>query len=183
MLSKIFEPFHLSEKSQTLLFSKFRIKKWKKNAFLLQKGHIAYDVHFLLQGSARCYYDYNGKEVLNYFAFEGDSITSTLSFMTQTPSDEIVQLLENSEVASISHSDLELLYLENHELCNMGRKFLEMICMELEERLRALQFTSAQERYNFILAQYPQIIQRVPQHQLASYLGISPETLSRIRGK
>jgi CRP/FNR family transcriptional regulator, anaerobic regulatory protein len=182
-LKNIFEPFHLSDEAEKLFFSKFKTKKWKKNAFLLKKGHIAYEVHFLLKGAARCYYEENGKEIVAFFAFEGESISSTLSFMTQTPSDEVVQLLENAEIATISYNDLELLYAQNHEICNMGRKFVEMLCLELEERLRTLQFKSAQERYAYVLEQNPQIIQRVSSIHLSSFLGISPETLSRIRGK
>jgi CRP/FNR family transcriptional regulator, anaerobic regulatory protein len=182
-LKNIFEPFHLSDEAEKLFFSKFKTKKWKKNTFLLKKGHIAYEVHFLLKGAARCYYEENDKEIVAFFAFEGESISSTLSFMTQAPSDEVVQLLENSDIATISYNDLELLYAQNHEICNMGRKFVEMLCLELEDRLRALQFKSAQERYAYVLEQNPQIIQRVSSIHLSSFLGISPETLSRIRGK
>jgi CRP/FNR family transcriptional regulator, anaerobic regulatory protein len=178
-----FLPFAISEEASSLLLPKFRIKNYKKNSFLLKKGHVAHDAHFIISGLARCFYENNGKDITNYFAFENEGITSTLSFMTQKPSDEIIQALEDTTVASISYNDLEALYKHNLEICNMGRKFIEGITIDLEERIRVFQLTAAQDRYDYILAHKPQIIQRVPLKYLASFLGITAETLSRIRGK
>jgi CRP-like cAMP-binding protein len=173
----------LSEEATQLLLPKFRLKNYKKGAFLLKKGHIARDAHFIIKGLARCFYENNGKEITNYFAFENEGITSSLSFMTQKPSDEIIQVLEDSDIATLSFNDLEELYKQNHEICNMGRKFIEGINIDLEARIRVFQITAAQDRYDYILANKPQIIQRVPLKYLASFLGITPETLSRIRRK
>jgi CRP/FNR family transcriptional regulator, anaerobic regulatory protein len=178
-----FLPFALSPEAEALLLSKIRIKKYKKGTFLLKKGHVARDAHFIISGSARCFYESQGKDVTNYFAFENEGVTSTLSFMTQKPSDEIIQVLEDTTVATISYNDLEALYKQNLEICNLGRKFIEGITIELEERIRVFQITSAQDRYDYILAHKPQIIQRVPLKYLASFLGITAETLSRIRSK
>jgi CRP-like cAMP-binding protein len=178
-----FFPFPLSEEAANLLLLKFRIKTYAKGAVLLKKGHVARDAHFIISGAARCFYEHQGKDITNYFAFENEGITSTLSFMTQKPSDEIIQTLEESVVATISYTDMEALYRENHEICNMGRKFIEGISIELEERIRVFQITAAQDRYDYILAHKPQIIQRVPLKYLASFLGITAETLSRIRSK
>jgi CRP/FNR family transcriptional regulator, anaerobic regulatory protein len=178
-----FLSYVLSPEAEALLSPKIRIKKYKKGTFLLKKGHVARDAHFIISGSARCFYENQRKEVTNYFAFENEGVTSTLSFMTQKPSDEIIQVLEDTTVATISYNDLEALYQQNLEICNMGRKFLEGITIELEERIRVFQITSAQDRYDYILAHKPQIIQRVPLKYLASFLGITAETLSRIRSK
>jgi CRP-like cAMP-binding protein len=178
-----FLPFAISPEAEALLLPKFRVKKYKKGAFLLKKGHVARDAHFIMNGSARCFYEYQGKDVTNYFAFENEGITSSLSFMTQKPSDEIIQVLEDTVVASISYNDLEALYKQNLEICNMGRKFIEGITIELEERIRVFQITAAQDRYDYILTHKPQIVQRVPLKYLASFLGITAETLSRIRSK
>lgn len=175
--------FGLSEEAQSLILPKFRIKKYAKGAILLKKGHVAHDAHFIISGLARCFFDYQGKEITNYFAFENEGITSSLSFMTQKPSDEIIQVLEDSVVATLSFNDLEALYKANHEICNMGRKFMEGISIELEERIRIFQIAAAQDRYDYILSHKPQIIQRVPLKHLASFLGITAETLSRIRRK
>jgi CRP-like cAMP-binding protein len=178
-----FLPVLLSEEASNLLLPKFRIKKYAKGKFLLKKGHVARDAHFIISGLARCYYEHQGKDITNYFAFENEGITSTLSFMTQKPSDEIIQVLEDSEVASIGYNDLEELYRQNHEICNMGRKFIEGITIDLEERIRVFQLTAAKDRYDYIFENKPQIIQRVPLKYLASFLGITAETLSRIRSK
>jgi CRP-like cAMP-binding protein len=178
-----FFPFPLSEEAANLLLPKFRIKTYPKGAILLKKGHVARDAHFIISGAARCFYEHQGKDITNYFAFENEGITSSLSFMTQKPSDEIIQTLEESVVATISYTDMEALYRENLEICNMGRKFVEGISIELEERIRVFQITAAQDRYDYILAHKPQIIQRVPLKYLASFLGITAETLSRIRSK
>jgi CRP-like cAMP-binding protein len=185
MIDKKFslDSFGLSQEAMSLLLPKFRIKTYPKGSILLKKGHVAHDAHFIISGLARCYYENKGKDITNYFAFENEGITSTLSFMTQKPSDEIIQVLEDSVVVAMSFNDLEALYKENHEICNMGRKFVEGISLELEERIRVFQITSAQDRYDYILAHKPQIIQRVPLKYLASFLGITAETLSRIRSK
>jgi CRP/FNR family transcriptional regulator, anaerobic regulatory protein len=178
-----FLPVVLSDEAAQLLLPKFRLKTYKKGTFLLKKGHVARDAHFIISGLARCFYEHRGKEITNFFAFENEGITSSLSFMTQKPSDEIIQVLEDSEVATISYVDLEKLYKQNLEICNMGRKFIEGISIDLEARIRVFQITAAQDRYDYILANKPQIIQRVPLKYLASFLGITPETLSRIRRK
>jgi CRP-like cAMP-binding protein len=131
----------------------------------------------------RGFYTLDGKEITYWFAFENDFVTSFHSFITQQPSVENIQLLENGEVWSISKDKLETLLAKHHELERLVRITYEKYYLRLEERFVNAQFKSATDRYRELLSQSPHILERVSLGYIASYLGISQETLSRIRSK
>jgi CRP/FNR family transcriptional regulator, anaerobic regulatory protein len=105
------------------------------------------------------------------------------SFVSQKPSFENIEILEPSVLYAISYDNLQKMYLEFPEFNLIGRLFTEKYYIELEERVMSLQFLTAKERYEKLLIQQPMLLQRVTLGQIASYLGITQETLSRIRGK
>ena len=131
----------------------------------------------------RGFYNLDGKEITHWFAFEEDFVTSFHSFITQQPAVENIQLLEGSILWSISKDSLSQLLTEYHEIEKLVRIAYEKYYIRLEERFVNAHFKTATERYQQLLLHTPHILERVPLGQIASYLGISQETLSRIRSR
>ena len=161
----------------------FEQQVFSKNDYLLTWGKICRHLYFLEKGALRGYYDLDKKEITHWFAFENDFVTSFHSFITQQPSVENIQFLEGSIVWCISKEKLTALFNEYHEIERLVRIAYEKYYIRLEERFVGSQFKTAAERYENLLHQSPHMLERVPLGYIASYLGISQETLSRIRGR
>lgn len=151
-----------------------------KGDHLLRKGQLNGGLYILEKGILRFYYIYNNKEVTTWFCKE-NMVAFSSSFFFRIPSFENIQLLEDSSIHYISGDVLEELYKTNEEINTIGRKLSEEYCMEFEERVASLQTQTALERYEKLMKESPDIFQRVALGQIASYLAVSPETLSRIR--
>ncbi|MDX2282776.1 MAG: Crp/Fnr family transcriptional regulator [Bacteroidia bacterium] len=154
-----------------------------KGTVLLQAGQVCSRLYLLEAGMARGYYLHDGKELTSWFAFEGDVMLSMHSFTTRRPAFETIEILENSSLYSIEYEHLQYLYAHHAEISTIGRLLSEKYYVELEEHTLALQVMPAKARYERLLAQQPQVLQRAQLSHIASYLGMSQETLSRIRGK
>jgi CRP-like cAMP-binding protein len=152
-----------------------------KKRLLLKKDRICYNIYFVKKGLLRCFYDKNDKEVNSWFMKENDVIFSVESFLNQTPSYENIQTLEDSLLYYINYSQLQHLYHHCPEFNFVGRVLTEKYYKLSEQRLYSLRMQRAFERYHFLMNHFPQIILRVPSKYIASYLGITEETLSRIR--
>jgi CRP-like cAMP-binding protein len=155
----------------------------KKGEYFLQQGQICHHLGFLNKGIMRVYHLANDKEYTSYFNF-GDRnpfVSSFSSFVTRQPSQESIHALEDCEILQISYSNLQKLYDENFAIQKMGRLIAEYNYTLAIKRIYSLQHFTAQERYNELLVIYPNIVNHVPHHYVASYLGITPESLSRIR--
>ena len=147
---------------------------------ILQIGQRCSHLFYVEKGILRGYYFEQGKEITNWFSQEGEFATSYYSFISQTHSLENVVALEDSTVIQIPFIALQNLYLRFPETERIGR-ITELYYIKLEERLLSIQFKTAKERYLNLIGTKPTIIQRAPLGQIASYLGISQETLSRMR--
>lgn len=154
-----------------------------KNDMLITQGQVCRNLYFLEKGCLRGYYHLEGKEITHWFGFEQDFVTSFHSFTTGQPSVENIQLMEGSVLWSISREALLKLLDEHHELERLVRIAYEKYYLRLEERYVNAQFRTAAERYEQLLEQSPHILERAPLGYVASYLGISQETLSRVRGR
>jgi CRP-like cAMP-binding protein len=152
-----------------------------KNTVLVKEGEVVRQFYFVVQGSARIFYNVNGRESIGWFAFDKSPVISYQSFITQQPSRNVVQLMEDSTLIKIMRSDLLTLYDTHPSLERFGRLFAEWLYCSFVDRTYAMQVLSAKERYRQLLEQQPQLLQRVPMGYIASYLGITQETLSRIR--
>jgi CRP-like cAMP-binding protein len=152
-----------------------------KNEYLITEGKTCRHLYFLQQGALRGYYTLEGKEITHWFAFENHFVTSFHSFITQQPSVENIQLLEGSILWRISKEILDGLLSEYREIEKLVRVVYENYYIRLEERFINSHFKTASERYQDLLTQSPHIIERAPLGYIASYLGISQETLSRTR--
>lgn len=183
LLKHINHYYQLSEEAQYALHGCLTQLMFSKNEYLVMEGKICRHLYFLQDGSLRGFYNLDGKEITHWFAFENDFVTSFHSFITQQPAVENIQLLEGSILWSISKDNLSQLMNQYHELEKLVRIVYEKYYIRLEERFVNAQFKTATERYQNLLMQTPYLIERVPLGYIASYLGISGETLSRIRSR
>ena len=173
----------LSDEAKSAIQNCFEEVVFSKNDHLLTEGKTCKHLYFLCQGALRGYYILDGKEITHWFAFENDFVTSFHSFITGEPAVENLQLLEGSILLSISRDSLTQLLNQYHEIERAVRIAYEKYYIRLEERFVNAQFKTAAERYETLLRQTPHILERVPLGQIASYLGISQETLSRVRSR
>lgn len=171
----------LSAEAQEALFDCFDQVILSKGEYLVREGNRCRHLYFLEQGALRGYYNLEEKEITHWFAFSQDFVTSFHSFITGQPAVENIQLLEGSILWAISKEKMNRLLNTYHELERLLRIAYENYYIRLEERFVNAQFKTAAERYQELLQKTPHMIERVPLGYIASYLGISPETLSRIR--
>lgn len=154
-----------------------------KGTLLLREGSFCKKIYFLAKGLVRGFYYREGKELTSWFGLENDALTSLSAFIQQKTSKENIEILEDSILYSLTYTQLQELYEKYPEFNRSGRMLIEKYYIELEEHTLSLQFDSATERYQKLLYQQNHLLQRVPLKYIASYLGISQETLSRIRAK
>jgi len=173
----------LSFSSKNALYECFEQVVLSKNEFLLTEGKVCRHLYFLQQGALRGFYTLDGKEITHWFGFENDFVTSFHSYTTQQPAVESIQLLEGSILWRISKEKLTNLFDKHHEIERLVRIAYEKYYVRLEDRFVNSQFKTAADRYENLLHQTPRILERVPLGYIASYLGISQETLSRVRSK
>ena len=161
--------------------SKTRFITKHKNDFFLKQGQTTSSLLIMEKGLIRAFFHKDGKEYNTWFAIENEIIASILPLFSRKPSVENIQFLEESNGYCISISDLNELYKKYPALDTIGRKIAEELCIILEERITSLHTESAEERYSTLIRQYPYWLQRLNLGQIASFLGITQETLSRIR--
>lgn len=155
----------------------------KKGEFLLKEGQTAKSIYFVIDGVFRIYQNVNGKEVTSYFSYADRNpfAASFPSFLTQSSSNEYVEAIEAASVVSISYDQLNNLYESSKSFERLGRILAEKNYLLAIERINSLQYQSAGDRYNIFMKIYPGLLNRIPHHYIASYLGVTPESLSRIR--
>ncbi|HEU4471800.1 MAG TPA: Crp/Fnr family transcriptional regulator [Flavisolibacter sp.] len=159
-------------------------RKLAKKEHFTPSGKVCKEVGFILGGSFRFYYTKDGIELSSYFCFENDLISSYRSFLKQAPSEIAVDAMENSSLICFSHTSLQTLLADGrtaYRMEQLGRTIAEYLICCYEERLFSFVFSSPEERYRSLIEQQPDLAQKVPQHYLANYLGITPVSLSRIR--
>lgn len=154
-----------------------------KNHTLIHSNERCHHIYFIKKGLLRGYYFDDDKEITNWFAQETEFATCFYAFIANKPSFEIIQTLEECELVQVSHADLQNLYAKFQETERIGRILTENYYIKLEERLLNLQFKTAKERYQKFATTKPGLLQRASLGQIASYLGITQETLSRIRAE
>ncbi len=160
----------------------FRPLSLQKNEFALQSGTVCNHIYFIHSGGLRSFYLEQGKEATRHFFFAGRFACALTSFLTRQPSLESLQALEETHLLRASYEDFQRLYQEIPAWQELGRKIMEGAYIVSTERIESLICLDATQRYLNCVATYPDIFQRVPQYHIASYLGVEPETLSRIRG-
>lgn len=152
-----------------------------KGHLLIQAGKPEHNLYFVKKGIIRAYTYKKATPVIFWFGSEGDTAISIKTYINNQPSYENIDLLEDSVFYKIDTRQLHLLYNNDIHIANWGRKFAEHEFLKTEHRLINMQFLTATERYEELMNHTPQLLQRVPLGYIASYLGISQVSLSRIR--
>lgn len=186
MYDRYFQSFDkrapLTEEEKETIKSYLTLKKIRKRQYLLQEGDICKSVAFVEKGALRLYrVNEDGTEHIVEFALEGLFLADLYSFLTNEPSIYNIDAIEDSELVLITKSASE-------ELRSLSSKYKDFIYyvvsdayIALQRRMTSIICLTLEERYKDFSKNYPDIIQRVPQHMIASYMGLTPETLSRVR--
>jgi CRP-like cAMP-binding protein len=173
----------LSKESMDAFTAAWKHWKVQKDFFLLKENTVSDYFYFIEKGVARIYYYKNGKEITEWIALDNQFFLSITSFFQRTPSHLIIQVIEPSVVYGIHHDDFMSLADKYHDVERLLRKMITGSLIFSQIRMDSIQFESAQQRYEKLLQRTPQIVQRVPLTYIASFLGITLETLSRIRSQ
>lgn len=174
---------HLSSDAQERLAGIAIRMELPKGHLLIRAGTVCHYIYFIEQGLARTWYLKNGRDVTDWLSPENSISCSIVSFLTRTPDIRNVTLLEPSVVWALPHDALEELYKQDHEIERLGRLLLGSGLVLMQQRFDDLHFSTAGQRYHKLMATYPNLLQRVPLGMIASYLGITQETLSRMRSQ
>jgi CRP/FNR family transcriptional regulator, anaerobic regulatory protein len=165
-----------------ILEDQFEEKSFCKGDFLYKQGDICRHLFYIQKGLVRVYYiSASGKEITSWFAAENMVVTDLNSFYYHKPASDFCEILEESIVIPVNYSKLELL-LDSHHGARLAFYVLYEATLKLTEYINRIKFQSARERYETLIQDYPSITQRTSLSHIASYLGITQETLSRIRG-
>lgn len=155
----------------------------QKGTLLVEEGKTARNMYFLISGAVRTYLYQNGKDITHWISLENTLITSWHSYVQEKPSSEYVELTEDSELIQLSKENWEILYQRHPEMERFSRLILEQEMAVIDEFYKGYYFLTAKEKYELLISASPEIIQRANLGHIASMLGITQETLSRIRGK
>ena len=158
-----------------------KVRRFGKREYLLKAGDIEHYFNFIIKGLVRKYYRKNSHEINTQISMEGHIILSQESFHSRTPSEYFVETIEPSTIISIHHDDLEKVYAQSKKMEHLGRLVVTHT-MVIKDRwqMQMIKMTPRERFLNFVMKN-PDLLQRVPQKHLASYLNIKPETFSRFK--
>jgi CRP-like cAMP-binding protein len=172
----------LSESDKRVLRNNYLVKKLKKRQFFLQEGDVCKYAGFITRGCLKTYtIDKNGDEHVFQIAIEGWWVSDMYSHLTGEPATFTIEALEDCELLILDLEARETIFKQIPNYERFHRILLERNYVATQRRVNSMLSSSAEERYLAFINKYPQIVQRVPQLVIASYLGIAPESLSRIR--
>jgi len=172
---------NFTSKEYLTIRSYFKSKTLLRREILHDTNAVCGNVYFLEEGIIRYFQVEDGEEVTGQFFFSGGWYTDLESFISNSNSRQTAQAIEHSSLLCISKQDLEKLYKEVPQFERFGRFLAEQAFIGLRKKTNNLTLLDAKQRYLNLLKERPKVIERIPQHYIASYLGIKPQSLSRIR--
>jgi CRP-like cAMP-binding protein len=171
----------LSESEFDYILSHFTTRKFKKRQLVIQEGQLVENDFFILSGCLKSYStDANGKEHIIQFGMQDWWITDYQAYYNQSTATVTIDCIEDTELLCLSYKNREKLCAELHKIEHFFRKKTNKRNVALQNRILSLLSSNAKERYDKLLEQYPQLFQKVPKQLIASYLGVTRETLSRL---
>lgn len=174
----------LDKEEEELVSEKFHPRLYRKKQYVLQEGDVCTQMNFVVRGCLRMYkIDDNGGTHIVQFAAENNWLTDLGSFYSEKPSELTIDALEDTMVLRIGHDDLIALYTQAPKFHRIFRVLIENSYVSLQKRLLQTISSTAEDRYQYFIDTYPHLVNRLPQTQIASFLGITPEFLSRLRNK
>jgi len=185
LLRKYIERFiAMPDEDWQLLVPHLTQRVLKKNSLFAKEGKICKEIGFIIKGNMRHYYTKDGEERTTYFYFENSIVTDYISCITGKPGALTIEAMTETTMIVFPYVVLQDLYQKSHTWEKFGRLVAEYLAAGLEERMVGLLLLSPEERYHQLLSSNKQkILERVPQHHIANYLGITPVSLSRIRSR
>lgn len=175
--------YWIPESSKQLIKEGILEARYSKGTMLLKSDKVEKSIYFIKKGIVRAYSSQVNNEVTFWFGKEGDTIISMKSYVADERGYEDIELLEDCELYELKTTHLRKLFNEDIHVANWGRKFAERELVKTEERLISRQFRTAKERYQELVKDNPDLMQRVQLGYIASYLGITQVSLSRIRAE
>lgn len=184
LASYIRKNINVEDTDLKVILSYFKKTNKNKNEILLAHGNVSQVSYFIIKGCLRVFYiNDEGKDITRYIAFENQFATALVSFITNEPAQETIQIIENSELLYISHDDFRHLMTIIPKWKDFYSIYLEKAYVNNSKRLMSFTTLDASERYNQLFKINPTIVKRLPNKIVASYINISQETLSRIKSK
>ncbi|WP_262147214.1 Crp/Fnr family transcriptional regulator [Chryseobacterium foetidum] len=175
--------YPLPENSKENLIQNITEVSYTKGFCLMKAGKVVPYIYFLKKGIARAYASSENNDITFWFGTEGEPVVSMKSYVEGKPGYESIELLEDCELYQLETSKLKALFNEDIHIANWGRKFAERELIKTEELIISRQYKTALERYKDLLKGKPYLLQRVQLGHIASYLGMSQVSLSRIRAE
>ncbi len=182
-INYIKEYIPVSKEIEESIYEVAELKSINKGEILLKEGKVCKQTYFFIDGCARNYLFQKGKDITHWIYASNILFTSWGSYVTQKPSTEYLETIDNCRAVVISYNNWQQLYKLHPELERFGRLIIEEQMALIDEFYKGYYFLSAKEKYELLLKGYPNITQIANLGHIASMLGISQETLSRIRGK
>ncbi|MFL5729835.1 MAG: Crp/Fnr family transcriptional regulator [Cytophagaceae bacterium] len=174
----------LTEEEWQMLLPYVETKEYKKHEHFAEQGKVANEIGFVVEGMLRHYYLKDGEEKTTYFYFENHFVSSYISCISRQPSLLAIETLSECRMLVFPYSKMKELFQKSITWQSFGRLIAEYLAMGLEERMVGLLMLSPEERYmQLIEGNKKKIMERIPQHYIANYLGITPVSLSRIRNR
>ncbi len=181
ILKRLSQFITLDKTEQDYFVSKLQVKEYSKKELVLQEGQVCKYAYFINTGCLRYYYNVEGQENTAQFFFENGWYTDYDSFLTGKPTKQNIETLEKTQLLLISAKDLHQFYIDMPKFERFGRLMAESAFLGIRQRSEMLENQTAEERYLTLMKDRPKVFERIPQHYIASYLGIKPPSLSRIR--
>jgi CRP-like cAMP-binding protein len=181
LLQSIQHVIPLSASEKDIVISLFKEKTYKKGAFFLEEGNICKQVGFVAKGLLRYFINHDGEDKTYDFAQENGFVCNYESFIPRTPSTKNIQALEDCEILQISYDDLQVFYNSISQAERFGRIVIEQVFIQTLQDLSSFYTDTPALRYEKLLTRHPDLLQRMSQYHIASYVGVKPQSLSRIR--
>jgi CRP-like cAMP-binding protein len=181
LLQSIQNIITLSTKEKDIIITLFKEKTYKKGDFFLEEGETCKQVGFVTKGLLRYYINHDGDDKTYDFAQENNFVCNYESFIPRTPSTKNIQALEDCEILQISYDNLQLFYKSISQAERFGRIVIEQVFIQTLQDLSSFYTDTPELRYEKILRKHPDLLQRMSQYHIASYVGVKPQSLSRIR--